>query len=148
MFTELVIDDKNSILSTMLARVSSILRDKLTFEQFNQISISFHFFPDKWDHDITQRPSNPTLYPDLSHRDDSTRIRSGIKRMMDIIGSALILVICAPVLLIIALAIKGSSKGPVLFQATAGRTIREVLHVSEIQVDVCRQRLQHSSRNM
>ena len=116
MFTELVIDDKNSILSTMLARVSDILRDKLTFEQFNQISISFHFFPDKWDPDIPQRPSNPTLYPDLSQRDDATRLRSGIKRMMDIIGSALILVICAPVLLIIALAIKGSSKGPVLFR--------------------------------
>jgi len=116
MFTELVIDDKNSILSTMLARVSGILREKLAFEQFNQISVSFHFFPDNWDPDITQRPSNPTLYPDLSHRDDATRIRSGIKRMMDILGSALILVICAPVLLIIALAIKGSSKGPVLFR--------------------------------
>ena len=49
MFTELVIDDKNSILSTMLTRVSNILQDILTFEQFNQISISFHFFPDKWD---------------------------------------------------------------------------------------------------
>ena len=48
MFTELEIDDKNSILSTMLTRVSNILRDILTFEQFNQISISFHFFPDKW----------------------------------------------------------------------------------------------------
>ena len=35
---------------------------------------------------------------------------------MDIIGSALILVMCAPVLLIIALAIKGSSKGPVFFR--------------------------------
>ena len=116
MFTELVIDDKNSILSTMLSRVSNILRDNLTFEQFNQISISFHFFPDKWDHDIPQRPSNPTLYPDLSKRDKATRLSSGIKRVMDIIGSALILVICAPVFLIIALAIKVSSKGPVFFR--------------------------------
>ena len=69
MFTELVIDDKNSILSTMLTRVSSILQDILTFEQFNQISISFHFFPDKWDDDILSVPSNPTLYPDLSKRE-------------------------------------------------------------------------------
>ena len=112
MFTELVIDDKNSILSTMLSRVSNILRDNLTFEQFNQISISFHFFPDKWDHDIPQRPSNPTLYPDLSERDNATRLPSGIKRMMDIIGSALILVICAPVFLIIALAIKAIVERP------------------------------------
>ena len=116
MFTDLVIDDKNSLLSTMLSRVSNILQGDLTFEQFNRISISFHFFPDEWDHDIPQRPSNPTLYPDLSQRDNATRLPSGIKRVMDIIGSALILVICAPAFLIIALAIKGSSKGPVFFK--------------------------------
>ena len=116
MFTDLVIDDKNSLLSTMLSRVSNILQGDLTFEQFNRISISFHFFPDQWDHDIPQRPSNATLYPDISHRDNATRLSSGIKRVMDIIGSALILVICAPVFLIIALAIKGSSKGPAFFK--------------------------------
>ena len=116
MFTELVIDDKNSILSTMLSRVSSILQDKLTFEQFNQISISFHFFPDRWDDETPQRPSNSTLYPDLSRRDDATRFFSGIKRMMDIIGSTLMLVVCSPVFLIIGLAIKASSKGPVFFK--------------------------------
>ena len=118
MFTELVIDDKNSILSTMLTRVSDILRDILTFEQFSQISISFHFFPDKWDdHDDTpQRPGNPTLYPDLLVREKATRLLSLTKRVMDIVGSALILVICAPAFLVIALAIKLSSQGPVLFR--------------------------------
>jgi lipopolysaccharide/colanic/teichoic acid biosynthesis glycosyltransferase len=35
---------------------------------------------------------------------------------MDIAGSALILILCAPLLLMIALAIKASSKGPVLFR--------------------------------
>ena len=75
-------------------------------------------------HDIPQRPSNPTLYPDLSRRENANRLLSVTKRVMDIIGSALLLVICAPVFLMIALAIKVSSKGPVLFQATAGRTVR------------------------
>ena len=63
-FTGLVIDDKNSILSTILTRVSTTLRDNLTFEQFNQVSISFHFFPDDWDHDVSGvraiRPCTPT----------------------------------------------------------------------------------------
>ena len=36
MFTDLVIYEKNSLLSAMLSRVSNILRDNLTFEQFNQ----------------------------------------------------------------------------------------------------------------
>lgn len=116
MFTELAIDDKNSILSMMLSRVSSILQDKLDFVQFSQISISFHFFPDKWDEDVPERPSNPTLYPDLSRRDDTKRLLSVIKRTMDIIGGTLLLVLFSPVFLVIALAIKISSKGPVFFK--------------------------------
>jgi len=46
MFTGLVINDRNSILSAILTRVSNTLRNELTFEQFSQISISFHMFPD------------------------------------------------------------------------------------------------------
>jgi lipopolysaccharide/colanic/teichoic acid biosynthesis glycosyltransferase len=115
-FTELVVEDKNSILSTLLNRVSTTLRDTLTSEQFNQVSISFHFFPDDWDHDIPGRPSNPTLYPDLSSRDNGRRSLLGIKRVMDIAGSTLALIVCTPLFLMIALAIKASSKGPVLFR--------------------------------
>lgn len=122
MFTELVADDKNSILSTMLTRVSTTLRDNLTFEQFNQISISFHFFPDDWDNDTSGRPSNPTLYPDVPSHDNAKLFLSGIKRAMDIVGSALALITCTPLFVIIALAIKASSKGPVLFrQQRVGR---------------------------
>ncbi len=116
MFTDLVIDDKNSILSTMLARVSNVLQDILTFEQFNHISISFHFFPDKWDEDATYRPNNPTLYPDLSEREKATQVSTVTKRAMDILGSALLLIIFSPVFLIVALAIKMSSEGPVFFK--------------------------------
>jgi lipopolysaccharide/colanic/teichoic acid biosynthesis glycosyltransferase len=38
------------------------------------------------------------------------------KRLMDIVGSTLVLVILAPVFVVVALAIKASSKGPVLFR--------------------------------
>ena len=115
-FTELVIDDKRLILGTMLARVSNTLQDILTFEQFNQISISFHFFPDKWADDTTQRPSNPTLYPDLSEIERTSRTLSVTKRAMDILGSTLLLTISSPIFLVIALAIKLSSNGPVFFK--------------------------------
>ena len=66
MFTEIVAEDKRSIVSTMLARVSRSLRNNLDSEEFSQISISFHLFPEDWDHEVSRRPSNPTLYPDLS----------------------------------------------------------------------------------
>ncbi len=116
MFTELAMFDQKSTLSAMLTKVGDILRDCLTLEQFGQVSISFHFFPDKWDDDLPQRPSDPTLYPDLPRDDKVTQFFSVTKRLMDIVGSALLLVIFAPVFLTIALAIKVSSKGPVLFR--------------------------------
>jgi exopolysaccharide biosynthesis polyprenyl glycosylphosphotransferase len=116
MFTGLLADDRSAILSTILMRVSTMLRDMLTFEQFNQISISFHFFPDDWDHDNSGRPSDAALYPDLSSRAHERRPLLGIKRAMDIAGSSLALILCAPVFMIIALIIKASSKGPVFFR--------------------------------
>jgi lipopolysaccharide/colanic/teichoic acid biosynthesis glycosyltransferase len=115
-FTALVGTDKNSILSAILSRVSTTLRDRLTSGQFSQVSISFHFFPDDWNHDNNGRPSNPTLYPDLSSRSERTQSLLGIKRVMDIAGSGVMLALCGPLLVVIALAIKATSKGPVLFR--------------------------------
>ncbi|WP_353063296.1 sugar transferase [Tunturibacter psychrotolerans] len=116
MFTGLSCTDKNSILSAIINKVSTTLRDQLTTDQFNQISISFHFFPDDWDQDNPGRPSNPSLYPDLliPDKDRSSLLR--IKQVMDFVGSSLMLMVCTPLLLMIAVAIKASSRGPVLFR--------------------------------
>jgi len=116
MFTEIANDARKSIVSTMLLRVNGVLYSNLTFEQFNQISISHYIFPEEWDHDVLQRPSHPALYPDLSTPENGSDFFSVAKRTIDVIGSALGLLIGAPLFLIIALAIKLSSKGPVFFR--------------------------------
>jgi lipopolysaccharide/colanic/teichoic acid biosynthesis glycosyltransferase len=116
MFTEFGADDRNSILSTMMTRVSETLRNNLSSQQFGLISIEFHLFPEEWNHDIPERPSNPTLYPDLTRRDNAKKFFGVIKRIMDVAGSALALLLFAPVLLLIALAVKLTSKGPVFFR--------------------------------
>jgi lipopolysaccharide/colanic/teichoic acid biosynthesis glycosyltransferase len=116
MFTEVAIDCRGSILSTMMSRVSETLRSNLSLEQFNRISIAFHLFPEDWDHDIPERPSNPALYPDLSRRDQSKKLYCALKRFMDVAGSVLALVFFAPAFLLIAAAIKLTSKGPVFFE--------------------------------
>jgi lipopolysaccharide/colanic/teichoic acid biosynthesis glycosyltransferase len=115
-FTGLVVNDKNSILSMILSRVSATLRDELTFDQFNQVSISFHFFPDEWDHEDSGRPSNPALYPDLIEPKGNRRSQLGMKRMMDVMGSLLALIVLSPILAAIAAAVKLTSKGPVFFR--------------------------------
>lgn len=122
MFTGLTLCDKSTVLSIILNRVSTTLRNELTFEQFGQINISFHFFPDDWDHDESGRPGNFTLYPDLERLGKSKRVGFGVKRIIDVVGSALLLIACTPLFLVIAAAIKASSRGPVLFkQQRVGR---------------------------
>jgi lipopolysaccharide/colanic/teichoic acid biosynthesis glycosyltransferase len=116
MFTEIAIGNSSSIPGTIIARVTETLRSNLNFEHFNRLSISFHVFPEDWDHEDGQRPSNPTLYPDLSQREDARKLFRVMKRMMDIAGSLLSLVFFSPFLLIIACLIKVTSKGPVFFR--------------------------------
>jgi len=116
MFTGIAVNDKNSVLSTILNRVKSMLREELVFQQSNQVSISFHFFPDDWDHASSGRPSNPALYPDLISARKSKRTLLVVKRTFDIAGSALALLLCLPLFVAIAIAIKVTSKGPVLFR--------------------------------
>src|SRR5439155_18581898 len=85
-------------------------------EQFSQVSISFHLFPEDWDYEVSDRPSNPALCPDLLSHHQARKFSSVVKRMMDVAGSALALVVFAPLFLVIAVAIKLSSKGPVFFR--------------------------------
>jgi lipopolysaccharide/colanic/teichoic acid biosynthesis glycosyltransferase len=116
MFTGLIINDRNTILSAILNRVSDTLRNELTFEQFSQISISFHLFPDDWESDQPGRPSNSALYPDLTNESNGRRPSLILKRGLDLLGSAALTLICSPLFLVIAIAVKCSSKGPILFR--------------------------------
>ncbi|MGA7242098.1 MAG: sugar transferase [Terracidiphilus sp.] len=116
LFTGLVAGDKSSILMTILSRATNTLRDELSFEQFNLINISLHYYPDDWDESGPGRPSNPALYPDLSKQANGKLPLHILKRAIDIVGGLILSVICLPFCLLIAIAIKATSKGPVLFR--------------------------------
>jgi lipopolysaccharide/colanic/teichoic acid biosynthesis glycosyltransferase len=116
MFTGLGISDKNSILSAILNRVSETLRNELTFEQFSQISISFHIFPDDWEDDKPGRPSNSALYPDLTNHNSRRKSLLVLKRGIDLLVTAAITILCLPLFIVIAIAVKLSSPGPILFR--------------------------------
>ena len=116
LFTEIVIEDRSSVMGTMMTRISTMLGKALSPERLNQVSISLHLFPEEWDFDIRHRPSNPTLYPDLSRLQNRQKHSFAIKRMIDIVGSGIALVLFVPVFLLIGLVIKLSSKGPVFFR--------------------------------
>jgi lipopolysaccharide/colanic/teichoic acid biosynthesis glycosyltransferase len=116
MFTEIAIEEGASTPTTIHTRITEALQTNLTLEQFNRVTLSFHVFPEDWDHEDPDGSSNPTLYPDLSQRDEGRKVFRAVKRMMDILGSLLALAFLSPVFLAIACAVKATSQGPVLFR--------------------------------
>jgi lipopolysaccharide/colanic/teichoic acid biosynthesis glycosyltransferase len=116
MFTELAIEDGDAIGSAIFTRVSSTLRDHLTREQFDGISISLHVFPEEWDRETPEGPSNPMLYPDLFKRNEARKVPRFAKRAMDIFGSILLLILGSPIFVLIALAVKLTSKGSIFYR--------------------------------
>jgi lipopolysaccharide/colanic/teichoic acid biosynthesis glycosyltransferase len=115
MFTDIEMEERTSVLKALLGRLSETLQQNLSREQFNQLSVQFHVFPEDWDHDMPERPSNPTLYPDLANREESQKLPQAVKRAMDILGSLLAMMLFSPIFLAIAVGIKLTSRGPVLF---------------------------------
>ncbi len=115
-FTSLEAKSRASILDTILKRVSTRFKNDLTEQEFSRIKISFHFFPDDWDDHRDDRPSNPALYPDLANVAKDKRHLLVIKRVIDVVGSSAILALCSPMLVACALAVRLTSKGPILFR--------------------------------
>jgi len=100
----------------MLEKVRTSLVEVLPQEKVSQIALSFHFFPEEGEENGHDNSANITLYPDLSRLEESRRFALGVKRSMDVVGSAAALLVMSPVLAAVAVAIKLTSKGPVLFK--------------------------------
>lgn len=116
MFTEIEVEQKKNILNIMLARLSAALQNALSLEQFSQLSISFHWFPEEWSDRNQKKASNSLFYSDLEQSDNSKYLFSAVKRCMDVVGSLIALACLSPLFLAIAIAIKLTAKGPVFFR--------------------------------
>jgi lipopolysaccharide/colanic/teichoic acid biosynthesis glycosyltransferase/Arc/MetJ-type ribon-helix-helix transcriptional regulator len=116
LFTGLAADEKNISLDAIVSRVNVAIQSELTLEQSSEITISLHIFPDEWNQDDFGGPSNPVLYPDLHETVKVKRVESSLKRPIDILGSSLLLILCLPLLTVIGIAVKLTSKGPVFFR--------------------------------
>jgi lipopolysaccharide/colanic/teichoic acid biosynthesis glycosyltransferase len=116
LFTGLASGDRNSMLGTIAERVKATLECDLTSDDCANVRLSFHFFPDDWDFSDSNNPGDPALYIDATLTSSRKRVQLGIKRVIDIVFSATVLVVLSPLLLWIALTIKVTSEGPVFFR--------------------------------
>ena len=112
-FTEVGTTGDAPLVATLSKKVSESLYRSLTVEQVNEIRLSFHVFPEDWDDEGSGAPINSTLRLNLAQGFSQ---KTHLKRSIDIVGSLAALFLCLPVLAAIAIAIKLTSKGPVLFR--------------------------------
>jgi lipopolysaccharide/colanic/teichoic acid biosynthesis glycosyltransferase len=115
-FTEIGAAEGKSVANALLNKVTSALCGTLSIEQINEVSLSFHVFPEDWDKQNGGGQADSTLYPDVAGNGNSKRFSRLMKRSMDIAGSVLALTTLSPLLLLISLIIKLTSRGPVLFR--------------------------------
>jgi exopolysaccharide biosynthesis polyprenyl glycosylphosphotransferase len=121
-FTELGDGEEVAITKVLLTKVKNALYSTVRVEDINHIRLSFHMYPEDIERSDSGGPTDLTLYPDQMPDRDPKRAARILKRLMDIIGSTIALIILSPLLLAIAVAIKLTSPGPVLFrQPRAGR---------------------------
>jgi exopolysaccharide biosynthesis polyprenyl glycosylphosphotransferase len=100
----------------MSTRVTATLNARLVAEQVDQIHFTFHFFPEDWDKLNLRHSSDEKLYPDLVEPGTARKFSHSVKRALDVVGSIIALILCSPLFVAISLAIKLTSKGPILFK--------------------------------
>ena len=115
-FTEVSLDGKRPITEVLQSKVVRALWDRFGHKLVSNVAVTTHLFPESWDKDSLDQVPDIKLYPDLSGKVSKKRLPSIVKRAIDIVGGGLMLVVLAPVLAAVALAIKLTSDGPVIFE--------------------------------
>jgi lipopolysaccharide/colanic/teichoic acid biosynthesis glycosyltransferase len=115
-FTELGPIDAGTAINKLSDKVREGLVLNLKPEDLKHVYLTIHVFADDSDDHGSSISANPTFYPDLLHQHKSKKLSLVVKRMMDIVGSLAVLILFSPLFLLVALIVKLSSKGPVLFK--------------------------------
>ncbi|HEY6943681.1 MAG TPA: sugar transferase [Candidatus Acidoferrum sp.] len=115
-FTEVNSEGEQPVTETLRAKVLSALQGELGGKVSSSIVVTTHLFPEKAGRGNGEHVADSRFYPDLAKTNTRKRASQAMKRMIDVLGSAFLLIVLSPVLAIIALAIKLTSKGPVIFR--------------------------------
>lgn len=116
-FTEINSECEKPITEILHQKMVNALRDQLSRDAVSSLVITTHLFPENAGRHGGERAGDTRrFYPDLAKADSKKRATQALKRIIDVTGSAFLLIVLSPLLAIIAVAIKLTSRGPVIFQ--------------------------------
>ena len=115
-FTEVSLESGSPITDVLRSKIVNALHAELIGECTSRLAITVHLFPESQGRSGTDPVADSRLYPELSPGQSKNQISQAAKRLMDITGSAALLMLLSPAFAVIALLIKLTSKGPTIFQ--------------------------------
>jgi exopolysaccharide biosynthesis polyprenyl glycosylphosphotransferase len=113
-FTELG-EPAESVSEAIVTRMTESLRVHLGASLLNQVTLTIHLFPEVADAGPAVDTPSP-LSNAAVHKHGAGRVAMLTKRSMDVVGSISMLLVLSPLLLLVAIAVKLTSKGPILFR--------------------------------
>ena len=116
MFTEFSDDPVWDAIEAIASKIKVNIARTLSPAVVSKLEIMFHVFPEKFDKQKPKNYLNPTFYPDMAKLATETNMASAMKRVMDVVGSMVGLILFSPFFITIPLIIKITSPGPVLFR--------------------------------
>jgi exopolysaccharide biosynthesis polyprenyl glycosylphosphotransferase len=114
-FTEITPGEANSTADILLAKVRELLAGALA-DQARSIRITTSVFPQDWDKKDPDDDQGSGLPVELRGNRSGRKTELALKRSLDIAGSTLAILGFFPIFALIALAIKLTSRGPILFR--------------------------------
>lgn len=99
----------------LLQRFRGRLTAQLAPDIFRKVQLAVHLFANSGGND-SHNSENPAFYPDLVHLQHARRAGFVLKRLIDIVTSASVILLLLPLFAVIAILVKLTSHGPVLFQ--------------------------------
>jgi lipopolysaccharide/colanic/teichoic acid biosynthesis glycosyltransferase len=115
-FAELNVEENVPVAELLRSKIETVLSNSLGAKAAARIVITTHIFPESWNQSGTERAADLKLYPDLSQKASKKRLPIVVKRVIDVLGSAVLLLLLSPILAAITVAIRLTSKGPVIFE--------------------------------
>ncbi len=115
-FTEIDGHDKREATEAIALKIQGNLLQNLSPSIVGEMGLYFHWFPEDENIRTTVNLFDEAFYPDIAERASARRMSCFFKRIMDVFGSIVAMIIFSPFFLIIPVIIKLTSEGPIIFR--------------------------------
>jgi len=137
-FTEIDAIPTHAVASALLDRFNNVLSSTCSVDQVSRLRLSLQVFPTEWKEKGDRGSSISALYASRAGERARSKLDLRTKRAIDIIGSSAALIMLAPLMAAISIAVKLTSEGPILFrQQRVGRDARcfQMMKFRSMRVD-------------